>query len=547
MNDAHAQLVADPDLSGRRLGDYQLLRRLGRGAMADVYLAQQESLRRQVAFKTLKSQLALDETYVKRFHLEAQAAASLVHANIVQIHDVGYIDSIHFIAQEYVQGVNLREYVTRHGPPDAKLAVRVMRQVTAALSRAAEQGIVHRDIKPENIMLAKTGEVKVADFGLARTMREGASLDLTQIGVTMGTPLYMSPEQVEGRPLDPRSDIYSFGVTCYYMLSGQAPFRGDTALSVALQHLNAQPPRLETLRPDLPAGLCRIVHQMLAKDPDARYRSPRDMLKELRALEIEGIESDEDESHWTAGETVPVSNLRLEATQQLGTLMQTQSLLLRPARHWPKVVTACAVVAFIAGVAIAYATRPEYVLADAQPTASTVRKMETPELQYRYAQMVQTPEAWQAVIDHSGNHRYVPLAQEELAWQYFLDRDNERARKLFQDLERYSDLDRRFRAFGLAGSALLLSREGRKDESAYKLTQLFELTGGTDPRAFQNVFGDFPSSAERFIMEAVATLVTRNNSELSSAARQEWEAIRDSLVPSDGVEPEGPVDNGNDP
>ena len=233
--------LAEADLSGRQLGDFHLLRRLGRGAMADVYLAEQGRLKRRVAVKILKPELAGDRTYLQRFQLEAQAAASLVHANIVQIYEVGCVDQLHYIAQEYVQGQNLREYIARHGPPDLPHALSIMRQVAAALAKAAEQGVVHRDIKPENIMLTAGGEVKVADFGLARLTREGAANDLTQVGITLGTPLYMSPEQVEGKPLDPRSDIYSFGVTCYHMLSGVPPFRGETALGVAVQHLKKQP------------------------------------------------------------------------------------------------------------------------------------------------------------------------------------------------------------------------------------------------------------------------------------------------------------------
>jgi tRNA A-37 threonylcarbamoyl transferase component Bud32 len=261
----------DLDLSGRQLGDYRLLRRLGRGAMAEVYLAEQGSLRRQVAFKVLKRELANDATYVRRFHLEAQAAAALLHANIVQIYQVGCIDGVHFISQEYVAGSNLRELLLRRGLPKIPMVVSVMRQVAAALAKAAEQGIVHRDIKPENIIVTAGGEVKVADFGLARISGEGDSLNLTQTGMTMGTPLYMSPEQVEGRPLDARSDIYSLGVTCYHMLCGQPPFRGETALSVAVQHLKSLPERLENRRPDLPPALGRIVHKMLAKDPKDRY------------------------------------------------------------------------------------------------------------------------------------------------------------------------------------------------------------------------------------------------------------------------------------
>ena len=155
-----------------------------------------------------------------------------------------------------------------------------MRQTAAALAKAADQGVVHRDIKPENVMLTPAGEVKVADFGLARLAGDTQATDLTQIGMTLGTPLYMSPEQVEGKPLDCRSDLYSFGVTCYHMLAGNPPFQGETALGVAVQHLKKEPRSLQTLRPDLPPALCRIVHKMLVKDPAGRWQSPRELLRE---------------------------------------------------------------------------------------------------------------------------------------------------------------------------------------------------------------------------------------------------------------------------
>ena len=184
-----AASLADPDLSGRRLGDYHLLRRLGRGGMADVYLAQQESLGRQVALKVLKSSLAQDESYVRRFQNEARAAAALVHANIVQIHEVGCLDGIHYIAQEYVDGQSLRQLLQREGILGATPAMNILRQVAAALHKAGQQKITHRDIKPDNIMLSTAGEVKVADFGLARIERDDQRLGLTQIGVTLGTPL----------------------------------------------------------------------------------------------------------------------------------------------------------------------------------------------------------------------------------------------------------------------------------------------------------------------------------------------------------------------
>ena len=265
--------VAQSDLAGRQLGGYHLLRRLGRGAMSEVYLAEQISLRRHVALKILKANLAVQDSYVKRFQLEAQAAASLVHPNIVQIYEVGCADGLHFIAQEYVQGMNLHELLTRRGAPDLQLALAIMRQTAAALAKASERGIVHRDIKPENIMFSGHGEVKIADFGLARL--SNAETRLTQEGYTLGTPLYMSPEQVEGKPLDVRSDIYSLGVTCYHMLAGQPPFHGDTALNVAVQHLKGTPDDLGELRPDLPPALCRLIHKMFARKPEDRCQRPR--------------------------------------------------------------------------------------------------------------------------------------------------------------------------------------------------------------------------------------------------------------------------------
>src|SRR4029453_17338130 len=196
----------------------------------------------------------------------------------------------------YVPGQNLKQLLAKLGHAvDAVQAVNIIRQVAAALHKAAEQKITHRDIKPENIMITPGGEVKVADFGLARVVRDGEALNLTQVGITMGTPLYMSPEQVEGQPVDPRSDLYSFGVTCYHMLAGRPPFDGDTALAVALQHLKNPPNRLEGLRKDLPEGLCRVVHKLLAKKPDDRYQRAIDLLKDLKNLKIEGLEQD-----WTA-------------------------------------------------------------------------------------------------------------------------------------------------------------------------------------------------------------------------------------------------------
>ncbi len=272
------------DLTGRTLGDYRVLRRIGQGGMGQVYLAEQMSLKRNIALKILRADLASNPASLQRFKAEAEAVAKVTHANIVQVYAYGEAEGFPYIALEYVEGRNLKEYVARKGPPKPAVALSIMRQTAAGLQRASEAGIVHRDVKPENILLTAKGEVKVADFGLSRCLLNDQPLHLTQSGVTMGTPLYMSPEQVEGKPLDSRTDVYSLGVTCYYMLAGKPPFDGATPFDVAMKHARDEPPPLAALRPDLPEGLCAIVHKMMAKVPAQRYQTARDVLRDLARL-----------------------------------------------------------------------------------------------------------------------------------------------------------------------------------------------------------------------------------------------------------------------
>jgi serine/threonine-protein kinase len=274
--------VQAPDLSGKTLGEFQLIRRLGQGGMGQVYLAQQLTLKRKVAIKIMRPEMAADATSFQRFKSEAEAIARITHANIVQVYAFNEQDGLHYMAMEYVEGRNLGEYVARKGPPDVPLALSIMRQVAAALQRAAELGIIHRDIKPDNILLTRRGEVKVADFGLSRCLAgDRPSPQLTQTGMTMGTPLYMSPEQIQGQPLDPRTDIYSFGITCFQMLTGRPPFQGQTAFDLAMQHIQTEPTPLHSLRPDLPVDLCAIIHKMMAKELEKRYPTGGELLKDL--------------------------------------------------------------------------------------------------------------------------------------------------------------------------------------------------------------------------------------------------------------------------
>ena len=271
------------DLAGRSLGGYRLLRRLGSGAMAHVYLAEQQSLGRQVAVKVLRPETTRHRGAVERFGQEARAAAALVHGNIVQIHEVACIDGVHFLVEEYVAGPSLKAWLAVRGPLDPRQGLAVLAQVGSALARSAQQGIVHRDIKPENLLVTRAGEVKVADFGLARVL--ASDVELTQDGMTLGTPLYMSPEQGQGSTVDARSDLYSLGATVYHLLVGHPPFTGPTPVSVVMAHIHEPLLPLATLRPDLPAGLCGIVERLLAKAPAERYETPTDMLHAVEEVE----------------------------------------------------------------------------------------------------------------------------------------------------------------------------------------------------------------------------------------------------------------------
>lgn len=288
MAETPAPAISQPalsidDLVGRALGDFAIMRRIGGGGMGEVFLAEQLSLKRPVALKILRPELGADASYLRRFHAEAMAVAPINHPNIVSVITIGEEAGISFIAMEYVAGTDLRAFVIKRGPLDATTAVNILIKVAAAIEAAAEQGIIHRDIKPENVLLTRRGEVKVADFGLARQM-ENPNQELTKTGVTMGTPLYMSPEQIEGKSLDVRSDLYSLGITAYFMLLGQAPFRGETALAVAVQHLKGAPPDLRDLRPDLPHPLVTLVERLVAKSPRERPANAREVVDQLERV-----------------------------------------------------------------------------------------------------------------------------------------------------------------------------------------------------------------------------------------------------------------------
>jgi len=460
QTDQQGNLAPEDDLSGRQLGDYRLLRRLGRGAMAVVYLAEQCSLNRQVAVKVLRGDLVDDEIYVRRFEREAKAAAALVHANIVQIHEVGRIGQVYFIAQEYVEGQNLRSWIGQNDKPDLPHVLSIMCQVAAALAKAAARGVVHRDIKPENILLTRAGEVKVADFGLARLPNQGDPVELTQVGVTLGTPLYMSPEQVEGRPLDPRSDIYSFGVTCYHLIAGSPPFSGQTSLSVAVQHLKKEPEPLGRLRPDLPRPLCDMVHRMLAKDPKQRYPSAGQLLQDLRRLQQEhlGNQWPDDLPGWATAGLDTESFVPTQATQRLQAVMNTTGPPACSQRHRLAMPLAAMLLLGAAGAWVLTGPRSLLAPATAETHVTTEKNIL---LQYLQATRLNTPEAWQAVVEFTPTDEYyVYRAQQQLIRLYLASNQYDLALPLCDKLIDLDSNQAELRAFGQAARAIALGEKG---------------------------------------------------------------------------------------
>lgn len=257
---------------------YEVVSHIGQGGMADVFLAVDTILNRQVAIKILRADLSTDAVSILRFEREAQAAAALAHPNIVEIYDVGDYKGHHYIVMEYVTGKTLKQVIRSRGPLVNEEAVDIMKQLCSAISKAHSRGIIHRDIKPQNVIVKADGSIKILDFGIATAK---GSMQLTQANNVMGSVHYLAPELAKGEAASPQSDIYALGIVLYEMLAGDVPFKADQAVQIALKHMREPMPDVRLINASVPQSIANVITRATAKDPNNRYGSCREMLQDI--------------------------------------------------------------------------------------------------------------------------------------------------------------------------------------------------------------------------------------------------------------------------
>lgn len=497
------------DLVGCRIGDFQVLRRLGSGGMADVYAARQLRLSRDVALKVLRSVAQNDDDHLKRFRREAQAAARLNHPAIVQIYEFGEVDGVHFIAQELVDGINLKQVLDREGPFSVEKAVKVLRSVGSALQVAHESGVTHRDIKPENIMRGANDLIKVTDFGLARmlTQTDSSTANLTRAGLTLGTPRYMSPEQIQGGAVDARSDLYSFGVTMYHLLTGSAPFDGDEALALAVKHLHDTPRPIDHVRgkPDLPAWLVSLVMRCLQKEPIARIQSASELLQIIQThapeksssveipitaapgLNETRIDSEVPATLTTSGPLVSSATIQLQRVTDQARVAQSRRATQR--RLAILTLGLASLLGGVGGWMAAHATRPASIARELRgPIVATA---DTIQLQYLTALTRNDVPAWVAVLKFptppdSPESDYHDKAKLQLARLFIAQADYEAATRLLDELQQSTTVKKLYLILAMVEQHTIAMATDNPREASRLKTQI------------RNTLQEQPAAAEQF-------------------------------------------------
>ena len=515
---------------GTRLGDYRILREIGAGGMALVWLACHLPLNRLVALKILRPEFS-DERNLRRFIREARSAARLDSPAIVRIYEIGTFGgqnwktafssdaesvptkntegifsslrkaffgrgqgsagTLHYIAEEYVSGINLGLYVRRRGPLSVQQTLEVVRQVAAALLTASDAGLVHRDIKPENILLSDTGSLKVADFGLAFS-QEGevcSDLSLTRAGVTLGTPLYMSPEQAEGGKVDVRSDIYSLGATAFWMLTGRPPFDGGSPMSVLLRHINADPPDPVLYRHEIPRQVADLILRMLEKKKEDRFSSPGVLMEETERLLHEtssgNFSSLSSDSGFTGSDLFAEPSEKLTFTRELN-LLETTRLFQNSltelkflesgrrtgCRRIRRLIFPAALFFasfFFCGIGVRFLSRSPL-----EPERLVARRSSVEE-QWVLASKLGTSDAWRSVIRfYPREKEWNDRAAQKLACALMEEGRISEAEDLFNEFASGKRMNGSARNFGTAGLAWGFALKGKSDEAAALLARILQ-------------------------------------------------------------------------
>ncbi|MBO7725872.1 MAG: serine/threonine protein kinase [Thermoguttaceae bacterium] len=494
---------AEPNPSfrpGTRLGDYVIIRRIGLGGMASVWLARHLPLSRLVALKILRADFASDPSALRRFNREACSAARLDSPAIVRIYEVGEFGGRHpllsrllfwksaqsrlpipFIAEEYVPGTNLADHLHRRGRLSVRQTLTVLGVVARALDAAHRAGIVHRDIKPENILLGERGQVKVADFGLASYLEEGASndLSLTRTGVVLGTPLYMSPEQAEGKPIDVRSDLYSLGAAAFRMLTGRPPYEGGTPMSVLVRHTSADVPDPRRFRADIPDEVAELLMRLMAKRPEDRFATAAELLSETARIKeaLFGVRT-APESDTEASDEILFDGQDelLGFTRELGELNATRQLqdsLLeirrsksasRGTKGWIRRGAALLLVLIASVLAggIWNFVKDAWIKTD---------RFNTVEEQWVYALNVDSPAAWESVLKYyPSSFTWTPLVKKREAIAFVNEGNAVEAEKIFTEFSQDAK-DNSNVLFGRAGLAWVRAAEGNAGEAREFLSE----------------------------------------------------------------------------
>lgn len=353
---------------GKRLGKrYEIIRVIGDGGMSRVYLAHDVILNRDVAIKVLHYDFANEEELKKRFHREALSSTSLTHPHIVNIFDVGQEDEHHYLVMEYIAGRTLKEYIQTHGALSPKHAVSIMLQLVSAMSHAHHNGIVHRDIKPQNVLMNGEEDVKITDFGIAMALNSTAH---TKTNSVLGTVHYLSPEQARGGMATKRSDIYSLGIVFYELLTGELPFSAETAVAIALKHLQEETPSVREQNPDILQSVENVILKATAKDANCRYATADDMYDDLlTVLSPERANEEKFVSPFDDDRTMAIPIVKeaqvtenTEATIKLAPLTSEASVAPKKKKKWPFLVAGGAVVLIFLIVMLAVLMQPKEII-----------------------------------------------------------------------------------------------------------------------------------------------------------------------------------------